>query len=193
MIAALPPSARRALALLILALVLAGAAALVWLPFAIVGAQDATLVRLDQRIAALEARLETREQLLAERRLLARSTELDQMLLVGATPALAGAELQRIVTGLIERGGSVESVQALEPEERAPFVRIMLRASFTSTLVGLRGFLHAVEAHAPVLLVDSLSISEAASLPAGDGEEARLRAVVEVFGYARAPAAPQQG
>jgi hypothetical protein len=194
MIPPVPPAGRRALALLVLLLLLAGAAALVWLPFGIVAGQDATLLQLDERIGAMEERLNTREQLLAERRLLARSTDLDRLLLTGATPALAGAELQRIVTGLVEPGGSVESVQALEPEDHPPFTRIMLRVSFTSTLDGLRRFLHAVEANAPALLVDSLSLSEASGqIAGGDEPGARMRAVVQVFGYARASGTRQQG
>jgi hypothetical protein len=194
MIATPSPSVRRVAALVILVVLLVLAGGLALLPFNITAAQDRTLARLDQQIKGLEARLTTREQLMAERRLLARSTDLDQMLLPAETPALAGAELQRIVTDLVQRGGgAIESIQALDPEEKQPFLRISLRVSFTTGLSGLRDFLHAVDDNAPVLLVDTVNLAGAPD--AGDGnlaESDSLRAVVDVFGFARGPVTPAE-
>jgi Tfp pilus assembly protein PilO len=189
-IGALSAGARRLLALGILAAVLAAAAALIWLPFAVLGRQQAEIARLDDRARELEERLRTREQLMAERRLLERASEADNTLMQAETPALAGAEMQRVVTGLVEAGaGAVESVQVLEPVVEAPFVRISVRISFTGTIEGLRAFLYAVERHAPVLMVHELTVTEAMLYDSsGVQKPAQLYATVEVLGFARAKA-----
>lgn len=190
MIGALSAGMRRALALGILAAVLAAATAAVWLPFAVLGRQQAEIGRLDSRARDLEQRLRTREQLMAERRLLERASEADNTLMQAETPALAGAEMQRVVTGLVEAGGGdLESVQVLEPVVEAPFVRISVRISFTSGIEGLRAFLYAVERHAPVLLVHELTVTEAAIYDSsGEPKPAQLYSTIEVMGFARAQA-----
>jgi general secretion pathway protein M len=188
MIGSLPAGVRRALALGILAALLLGAAGLVWLPFAVMDRQEAEIARLDQRARELEARQGTREQLLAEQQLLERASEADRTLVQADTPALAGAEMQRVLTGLVEAGGGdIESVQVLEPTLRAPFVQISIRLSFTGTIEGLRAFLYAVERHAPVLLVHDLAVTEA-MIYGDDGEPrpSQLYSTVEVLAFARA-------
>jgi hypothetical protein len=187
MIGSLPQAVRRALALALLGLALATVGALVWLPFGILRHQDETIARLDERIADLEARLKVREQLLAERRLLERASRADRTLLEAPTAALAGAELQRILTGLVEAGhGKLESAQVLEAEEVPPFVEIAVRLSFTGQLDGLRSFLHAVEEHAPVLVVEQLNIVETLEFGSLDGPpKTVLSALVEVKGWTR--------
>ena len=190
MMANLSKSTRQALAVGILIAVLAAVAALVWLPFAVLRGQDAEIARLDGRTGELEERLRGREQLLAERRLLERASRADQTLAQADTPALAGAEMQRVLTGLVAAGGgSLESVQVLEPIARAPFVQISIRLSFTSTIEGLRAFLYAVERHAPVLLVHDLAVTEAVAYdPDGEPKPAQLYSIVEVQAFARAQA-----
>lgn len=190
MIAALSPAVRRALALGLLALALALLGGLVWLPFGILRGQDATIARLDERIADLEGRLKLREQLLAERRLLERASLADRTLIEAATPALAGAELQRVLTALVQAGGGkIESAQVLDAQETPPFVQIGVRLSFTGQLDGLRLFLHAVEEHAPVLVIDQLNVTETLQYDAIDtGPTSALSTVVEVRGWARAKA-----
>jgi hypothetical protein len=189
-IASLPQPLRRGLALALLALLLAGLGGLVWLPFGIVRGQDAEILSLDERIAELEARLKQREQLLAERRLLERANVADRTLLEAATPALAGAELQRLLTDLVEAGqGQLDSAQVLETKDAAPFIEIAVRLSFTSPLDGLRSFLHAVEEHAPVLIVEQLNVSETLRYDSFDQAPTTvLSTLVQVKGWARARA-----
>ena len=190
MIGNLPRNVRRLLALGILAAVIAAVGALVWLPLAVLRAQDAEIARLDVRAVELEARLRGREQLLAEQRLLERASRADQTLAQADTPALAGAELQRVLTGLVASGGgALESVQVLEPVPRLPFVQISIRLSFTSTIEALRAFLYAVERHAPVLLVHDLTVTEAAAYGiTGELLPAQLYTTVEVQAFTRAQA-----
>ena len=190
MIGGLSSSMRRALALAILAALLLGIGGLVWLPFAILQRQDSEIVRLDERMDELEARLRGREQLLAEQRLLERASQADQTLAQAGTPALAGAELQRVLTELVAAGGgALESVQVLEPAQRLPFMQISVRLSFTSSIEALRQFLYAVEDHAPVLLVHDLSITEAVAYDAmGDPLPSQLYSTVEIQAFTRAQA-----
>ncbi len=181
---------RRVLALAILATVMLGVAAVIWLPFAVLRGQEAEIVRLDTRARELEARLRSREQLLAEQRLLERASRADQTLAQADTPALAGADLQRVLTELVASGGgSVESVQVLEPIPRLPFVQISIRLSFTSSIEALRSFLYAVERHAPVLLVHDMTVSETQAYdPSGQPLPAQLYTTVEVQAFTRAQA-----
>ena len=183
----LPSWLRRGLAVLLLVLVLGGIGYLLALPFSILAAQEATLAQLARRAGDLEQRLSTRDQLLAEQRLLERASEADQTLIQADTPALAAALLQRELSALVAQGGgSLESVQALAPVETPPFVRIPVRISFTGSVEGLRSFLYAVEQHAPVLLVDELQVAETYLYGEEDGVERRaLATVASVSGFAR--------
>ena len=191
MIRDLSPSMRRLLALLILALVVGAIGWLAWLPVDALRRQEQTIADLATRTEQFRDRLGTREQMLAEQRLLQRASEADQTLVQGATPALVGAELQKVLSGLVQDGGGrLESVQVLEPVEEAPFVRIGLRLTFSSSIEGLRSFLYAVEQHAPVLLVEEMTIYEAPQYDdSGNLEGNQLSTTVEIAGYARAQAA----
>lgn len=184
----LSPALRRSLAILILLVLVGGVAMLVWLPFGILRQQTETLAGLAGQIDALEARVKQRDQLIAEQRLLERASEADQTLVQAQTPALAAAELQRELSDLVRQGGgTLDSVQVLEPAQIPPFVQITLRVSFTTEMTGLRSFLYAVEQHAPVLLVRNLSVSETMVYGDADSEGTpALSTVVEVMGYARA-------
>ncbi|HMR31463.1 MAG TPA: type II secretion system protein GspM [Geminicoccaceae bacterium] len=181
---------RRALAVAILIVLVLAIGGLVWLPFGILHGQDAEIVHLGERMRELEARLRGREQLLAEQRLLERASQADQTLAQADTPALAGAELQRVLTELVAAGGgALESVQVLEPVQRLPFVQISIRLSFTSTIEALRQFLYAVERHAPVLLVHDLSVTEAATYDSqGEPLPSQLYSTVEIQAFTRAQA-----
>lgn len=184
----LPPLLRRVMAVLLLVVLLGGIAYVASLPFAVLAEQEATLAQLARRAGELERRLATRDQLLAEQRLLERASDADQTLIQADTPALAAALLQRELSALVAQGGgSLESVQALAPVNTPPFVRIPVRISFTGSVEGLRSFLYAVEQHAPVLLVDELQVAETYLYGEEDGAERRaLATVVAVSGFARA-------
>lgn len=184
----LPRTVRRLVAVAVLFLLVGIVAGLVWLPFGILRQQDTAMLDLGREIDSLEQRVKQRDQLLVEQRLLQRASEADQTLVQAATPALAAAELQRELSDLVrEGGGTLDSVQVLEPVQTPPFVQVALRVSFTVQLPGLRSFLYAVEQHAPVLIVREMSITETVLYGENDNSsQPALSAIVEVLGYARA-------
>jgi general secretion pathway protein M len=180
----LPPLQRRILALLVLVLVVAGVGALVWLPFADLQRQEATLAGLQRRIEGLRARVPVREELLARERQLAESSDLDEALLAGSTPAVAAAQLQGDLAGLAAAmGGEITTAQILEPEEVPPFVRIGLRLSLSGDTATVRDFLYAIEIRDPVLIVRSMALSSTQA-EAGGAENPVLSATFEIYGYA---------
>jgi len=180
-------TARRLLALALL-LVPVGLLGLgVWWPIARIEAQKAELAALEARIERLEARLSTREQLLAEIRLLERRGDAGAMLLEAAAPALAGAELQGLVSDIVEGlGGAINSIEILEPESTPPFERIAVRAEFAASMTALRAILHDIETGEPVMTIDRIAMR---SLDGQAGMQDLVLARFEVSAFAR-PAEP---
>lgn len=178
----LPPALRRAAALALLAGALAGVALLAWAPVRWIAHQEARLAALEARMAELRDRLAEREQLLAERRLLEAALGDETLFVRAATPALAAAELQGLVTAAIRaRGGELRTVQVLEPAEAPPFLEVGLRLSLRTGLDGLVGLLHAIETNRPLLLVRSLQLVAEES---GAAAERKLDTVVELVAFA---------
>lgn len=187
MIDRLLPSQRRILALGILGLVVLAVAAAVWFPMAYLQRQDAALVAGEHRIEELRARVPGREQLLAQERELADSTDMDRALLSGSTPAVAAAQLQGDLAGLAAAmGGEVTTVQILDPEEAAPFARIGLRLSVTGDIATVRDFLYAVETREPMLIVRHMELANGAAQTDDSPENPSLAATFEIYGYAPA-------
>lgn len=174
---------RRILAVALLGLLLLAMAALVWLPFAYIHRQDATLAGLRRHVADLRARLPARESLLAQQRFLEGSGSVDGALLHGSTPAVAAAQLQGDLTALAAAmGGEVTTVQIIEPEPAPPFVQIGLRLSLIGDTATIRDFLYAVETRDPVLTVQAMSLSSSAVEAAEANPQ--LTATLEIYGYA---------
>ena len=148
--------ARALLALAMLVLV----GGLVWVPYRLLGDQAAAQEQVEQHITALEQRISTREQLLAEVRLLERTSPIARLLLPGDTAALAGAGLQGVLTSLVEEAAGVVSQSQVLPTKNAePFVQVGARVDFTVSMAGLREILHKVESHEPIMLIDRLSLA----------------------------------
>jgi hypothetical protein len=181
----LPPRQRRLLALLILIAVVLVLCGVAYLPFAYLQRQDAAIAAGQRRIAELRARVPLREELLARQRQLEQSGELKEALLPGSTPAVAAAQLQGDLSGLAAAmGGEIATVQILEPEEAAPFVRIGLRLTMSGDVATMRDFLYAVETRNPVLVVRSMDLASRAPEAGGGDENPILSGTFEVFGYA---------
>jgi hypothetical protein len=181
----LSPRQRHLLALAILAVLIAAAGFLAWLPIAMIQRQDAARLAVERRIAELSARLPAREQLLAERRRLERTLDVEQALLHGSTPAVAAAQLQGDLSALAAAmGGEVTTVQIVEPEAAPPFVRIGLRLSLTGDTATVRDFLYAVETRDPVLIVPAMTLASSGREAAGTPEDPILSASFEIYGYA---------
>ena len=190
MIARLPPSARRALALAILALLVLACAAAVAAPALLWRHYEAELAAVERQIADLAARAPARERLIQEERTLGTETA-ERMLMRGSTPGVAAAQLQGDLTALASAmGAAVASVQILDPEQTPPFIDVGLRLTMTADIGTLRDFLYAVEARDPILLVRAFSLSRGertdGTAPSPGTEP--LTATVEVHGYLAAGA-----
>jgi len=147
-------------------------------------AQRAEFDALEQRIAALEMRLQTREELLAEIRLLDLDNPSGSLLLEGTTAALAGAQLQGLVKGIVEAaGGEVRSIAVVDPDAAPPFLEIGIRADIVGDMAALRDILVALEQAMPAVIVRRLT----ASVDGFDDPDPMLDILVDVRGFAAAP------
>lgn len=173
---------RRALAIGLLALLIGAVAVLAWLPVRWIAVQEERLQALEARIGELRERIAEREQLLAERRLLEAALNDATLFVRAATPALAAAELQGLVSSAVRaNGGEVLTVQVLEPTEAPPFVEVGLRLTLAAGLDSLVGLLHAIETSRPLLLVRSLRL--VAGEPDAAGAVPPLETVVELVAF----------
>ncbi|MEZ5845442.1 MAG: type II secretion system protein GspM [Geminicoccaceae bacterium] len=163
-------------------LLLALLGALVWFPYDRITRQKAELETIEQRIAGLEQRISTREDLLAEVRLLERTSPLAALLLHGDTAALAGAELQGALTGIVESaGGTISQTQVLQGRDADPFVQIGARIDFIVSMTGLREILHKVESNEPVMIIDRISLATERSGTAEVGELVQASMEIAAF------------
>lgn len=187
---ALPRGVRRLLAVALLLAVLAAAALLVWLPFHWIAGQKLALAAVEARIDALEVRKGEQAMLEAELLRLEQRQAEDRSVLRTPTAALAGAELQGLVSAIVlGSGGSLESVQTLEPREAAPFHEIGLRLTLTIGHEGLRHLLYALEASTPAMRVTSLALREAGE-GGGRRPAAPLHVTMQVVAFAAIEQAP---
>ena len=173
---------RKSRASLLPLLLLALVAVAGWYGWERVSQQKAGLAALEQWIAGLETRLQQREKLLAELRMLELSNPSGSRLFVGDTPALAAAELQGVASRIIENaGGEIGSAQVLPARQLPPFVEVGLRVELTCSMAGLRDILYAVESHEPVIVVERLD----ASADAADADEpdAQINVSLELRGF----------
>ena len=181
----LSPSQQRLLAVALLVLVLVLVVAAVGAPWAYLRGQETALAGGAERLAALEERIPGRDALLAEERELKGALDTERTLLPGSTPAVAAAQLQGDLAGLAAAmGGDIPTVQILEPEEAAPFVRIGLRLSLDGDMATVRDFLYAVETREPMLIVRRMDLALGNSAESGEAENPPLVATFEIYGYA---------
>ena len=184
----LPPGTQRALAVFLLVLpfllVLAGG---LW-AYAAIERQRVELAAVEAEIAMRKARIATREDLLAELRLLERTSELETLLVQADTAPLAQADLQGQLTSTIEgAGGTLGSIQALPPEAVEGFVRLPLRVQFEADMNALREILHAIETMEPVFIVERLQANPDLGMGEGLGNAGGLKVsvVAEVAGFGK--------
>ena len=106
--------------------------------------------------------------------------------LTGRTDALAAAELQGRIQGLInEKGGTLQSVQSAEGVEEKGLRRITLQVQMTGTMESIFGVLHTLEAGSPILFIDNLEIHNLYDMPeeGAGANPAEVEAVFDVSGY----------
>jgi hypothetical protein len=76
-----------------------------------------------------------------------------------SSPALAAAELQRLLKALIEAsGGELISTQVMPGGPETPFAQVGIKAQLRADMNGLQGLLHALAGHEPALILDNVLI-----------------------------------
>ena len=117
-------------------------------------AQAAESLDRYRRIAAARPALQERLDALKSRQ-----SEIGTYL-SGGTDALAGAELQELVTATVASGGgALRSVQILPVKADGGFRRIGVRVQMTATMAQVLRVLHRFEAGSKLLFVDKLEVS----------------------------------
>jgi general secretion pathway protein M len=148
--------------------------------------QDRELQRLDRHISALEDRMVVRERMLAERHVLEDAVEGDGTVLSSASPSLAAASLQGLLTQLVRfDSGNVGSAQVLEPRESEGFTEVGVRLQVRVTMKALRHILYTIETGTPVMLIRALAVD--AGEPGTEPEDAdpQVSATLDVVGFMR--------
>jgi len=85
----------------------------------------------------------------------------DKLLLIeGETTGIAGANLQRMMSGLVlEHGGTASSFQILPPQKDGNLTRISMSLSISVGIDGLRDIIHRLETGTPLIFIDDIVIS----------------------------------
>lgn len=147
-------------------------------------ARAAEIATLETKAMRLGAMAAVKAELARQRDALAARRDQGDLLLSGASEALAAAALQNSLKAAVARaGGELRSTQALAVTEEKGFRRIAVRALLATDAEGLRTLLHAVESARPPLFVDGLEVRGRARTGESE-EEPRLDIRIDVFGYA---------
>jgi hypothetical protein len=182
----LSPSTSRAVAVGLLLLLLVGIGAGFAAGAVAIRDADDTAAGLRQELALLARLSMTRDRLEERKATLAVAAGGETPALQGASPAIAGAALQQLVTGIVtNQGGRIDSMLVLPPvEESGGYGRVGLRATFGARIEALRNILQAFEAGAPPLFIPAFAIRTEST----EGEEdPELAVSVDVYGVMRRP------
>ena len=190
MIARLPPSQQRALALAVLALVVVLALSILLLPVALLHKH------YDDRISTLDDRLETYRRVAAQtpeyqKALDAmRAKDPRRFFLKNTAPNLAGAELQEIVRSAIEgNGGRITTSQNQAPKDDGRFRQIGVNVQFFATTPVLQKVLYTLETQQPYLVVENMTmrpLNAFRGFRPAPGQEPEVTVQLDVAGYAYA-------
>jgi hypothetical protein len=102
------------------------------------------------------------------------------LLLTGASDAIAAASLQSTLKDMIEQGGAkLTTAQTLAAEAKNNFRRVGVRVVFSADLALLTAVLLGIETARPVLTVTNLEVHTASD--AADGEA--LAIAMDVYGF----------
>ena len=147
--------------------------------------QQQRLYQLQQQRPVMEARIAQLQQ----------SSSLEDQLLAGSSPSVAGTELQQRLKSLVEeQKGNLLNTQFLPNSTTdSGFVRIGLRAQVQMDTNGLRALFYALESAKPWLFVENVQISPRVLRErAANGQEVKGRTVLvvqfDLTGYQQATA-----
>jgi len=158
------------------------------MPYRHLGEVEQTLEQNQQELLGLRNQISQEGELRKENMSLAAVDEsASRLLLEGETIGIAGANLQKLLSGLVaEHGGAASSIQILPPKDDGNLVRISMSLSISVNIDGLRDILHALETGAPLLFIDDLAVrSDMDSFAAADVHfMGPLDVTLQVSGYA---------
>jgi general secretion pathway protein M len=146
-----------AVALLILAtlLVIAAVAVPSWFLYQRYQEKEAMMTR---QLSSYTALNQLRPKMMQAVEIL-KAKETKKYFLKGATPGLAGADLQDVVKALIESNNArVFSAQLLPHKDDNGYRLVAVTISMSSTIQNLRQVLYAIESREPYLTIDNISI-----------------------------------
>mgnify|MGYP001827172351 FL=1 len=150
----------RALALLILLLLISGLVAAVVIPAWSTNAHfKQTLTQIESRLEILKRSAGIGASLKAEFEQLKRLQATDVHYLKSKSDALGAAELQRIVKQVVTpKGGDIISTQILPPKQQQGTTRVTLRVRMKGSLEMLVSVFHTLETGNPYLFLDNVSL-----------------------------------
>lgn len=155
-----PAAAVLPIGLLLLALVLMAAMAAA--PFVRLSALEETIAQNHDDLLKLRGQITREGELRKENTDLAALGQDVSLLLEGEKTGIAGANLQKLMNGLVtEHGGTASSFQILPPKEDGNLMRIPMSLSITVGIDGLRDILHRLETSTPLIFIDDIIIKSA--------------------------------
>lgn len=150
------------------------------------------LEQQQDRLTQIERMAASRESIQRQITQIQQDQGIARQYLPQTAPALAAAELQQRVRGVVEAaGGTLRSTQALPPVEEGGAVKVPVSVTLVGDTGNLERILYDLESQTPLLFVDNLEISARENrqrLPGGRmGSTTRIQLNVqfEVWGYLR--------
>jgi general secretion pathway protein M len=130
------------------------------LPFLHLGALEQTIAQNQAELLDLRKEIAREGALRKENSQLAASGQDAKLLLLeGETTGIAGANLQKLMSGLVlEHGGAASSFQILPPKEDGNLMRIPMSLSISVGIDGLRDIIHGLETGTPLIFIDDITI-----------------------------------
>ncbi len=147
-------------ALFVAALVLMGLVAVA--PFVHLNGLEETFAENQEQLLKLRAQITQEGKLRKENTDLAALGQDVSLLLEGEKTGIAGANLQKLLNGLVtEHGGTASSFQILPAKEDGNLTRIPMSLSISVGIDGLRDILHSLETSTPLIFIDDIIIRSA--------------------------------
>lgn len=185
-LAAMNPAQSRRLAILLLVVAVLAAIAVVAVPAWYMHH------RYDVALEDRYSRLERFRRIAAMRPDVARQLEAmrahdpRRFFLRSGAPALAAAEVQEVIRGVVESaGGRLITMQALAARGEGRYREIAVSVQVTANIFALRKILHGLETHTPYLFVENLMVR--AQVPGNfkpaPGTEPEMYVSMEVRGF----------
>jgi general secretion pathway protein M len=180
------PLTSRLVALLLLAAAILAAYTLVVEPIVVgYSARNQHIGEMRDQLARFERAAAMRPALLTQMKELEAQKESQGYFLTGDTDPLAAAGLQdQVRTLVMDKGGTLQSMQAMPGVEEKGLTRITLRVQMSGTTETLFEVLYVLESGNPILFVDNVDIQNRdGSGTSGDQAAGLLTVAFDLSGY----------